>query len=592
MMTRRWTCVFFTCAVMLLAARANDIAQQAAPPSIAGEWVGSVGPQRLTLRIEQTPGSPLRGTFVNATAKSEIPLDTLTIDDRRTVRFEIKAAQAAFEGQLSADGGQIVGTFHQGDVNVPVAFSRPGAAPAAFTLKPVTKGRVHLEPCHAANGAVEGLCGSYEVFENRQTRTGRTIALNIMIIPARAATPDPDPLIALAGGPGQSATDVFPLTAYVRTIADRRDVVLVDQRGTGKSNLLDCALISLDKPQEVLGEPYSLERVRACRADSDRRADTTQYTTSIAADDLDEVRAALGYERVNVLGGSYGSKAALVYVRRHGDHVRSLTLEQIAPPENFFIPLPFAKGIQAAAEGVIALCEADRACHTAYPELRQQYRAIVARLGEAAARFDVRNQHVTLSKEMFVSKLRNVLYVPQFVSVFPLIVQRAYAGDWTPYAGAVMQLAALLEGSVARGASFSAICAEDVPAITAALVQSETAGTDLGDSQARRYQEYCKAWGTAGSVPKDFYAPVRSKVPALLISGAIDPGTPPAFAAETAKSLPNGRLITIREGTHGTGAACVDGLITDFVNRGSAKDLDASCVDRIHLPPFFVDSGR
>ena len=148
----------------------------------------------------------------------------------------------------------------------------------------------------------------------------------------------------------------------------------------------------------------------------------------------------------------------------------------------------------------------------------------------------MRNQHVTLSKEMFVSKLRSVLYVPQFVSVFPLIVQRAYAGDWSAYAAVVMQLASLLDGAVARGASFAAICAEDVPAITPALVRAATAGTDLGDSQARRYEEYCKAWGTAGSVPKGFYEPVRSKVPALLIPGALDPGTPPALRKQRRSS--------------------------------------------------------
>ena len=579
MSSRLWPCVFVLWA----------FAQQP-PPSLAGEWQAAIGSQHLGLRVEQTPGSPLKGTFVNVEAKSEIALDTLTIDAQRTVAFAITAAGATFDGKLSADGSEIAGTIHQGGAAVPVVFRRPGAAAAPFTLKPTTKGTVALQPCRPAN-AIEALCGHYEVFENRQARTGRKIALNILIVPARAETPEPDPFFALAGGPGQSATESFPQAAYVRTIAERRDVVLVDQRGTGKSNLLDCALLSVDNPQEVLGAPYSLERIRSCRADSDRKADTTQYMTSIAADDLDEVRAALGYGRVNVLGGSYGSKAALVYLRRHGEHVRTLTLEAVAPPD-FLIPLPFAKGVQGAVEGVIGLCERNGACHAAYPELAQQYRAIVTRLGAAAAEFDVKNQHVTLSKEMFVSKLRSVLYVPQFVSVFPLIVQRASAGDWTAYAAVLMQIAPLLDRAVARGASFAAICAEDVPAFTPALIRSATADTDLGDSQVRRYEEYCKAWGTAGSVPQDFHEPVRSQVPALLISGALDPGTPPAFAQETAASLPNGRLITIKKGTHGTGSTCVDGLIAEFVTRGSAKDLDVSCVSGIHLPPFVTEVER
>src|SRR5215471_18088486 len=327
MSSRQWMCVFVLWA----------FAQQPPPPSLAGEWLAAIGSQHVRLRVEQAPGSPMKGTFVDVEAKSEIALDTLTIDVQRTVAFAIAAAGATFDGKLSADGSEIAGTIHQGGAAVPVVFRRPGAAAAPFTLKPTTKGTVALQPCRSAGDAIEGWCGHYEVFENRQARTGRKIALNIFIVPARAEMREPDPFFALAGGPGQGATEAFPQAAYVRTIAERRDVVLVDQRGTGKSNPLDCTLLSVDNPQEVLGAPYSLDRIRSCRADSDRKADTTQYTTSIAADDLDEVRAALGYGRVNVLGGSYGTKAALVYLRRHGEHVRTLTLEAVAPPD-FLIP--------------------------------------------------------------------------------------------------------------------------------------------------------------------------------------------------------------------------------------------------------------
>lgn len=145
-------------------------------------------------------------------------------------------------------------------------------------------------------------------------------------------------------------------------------------------------------------------------------------------DDLDEVRAALGYASINVFRGSYGTKAALVYLRRHGDHVRSLTLEAIAPPQ-FLIPLPFAKGVQAAVDGVIRLCEANAACHAGYAQLRQQYRDVLARLEQAPAPIDIKQpEPFVLSKEMFVSKLRTVLYAPQFVSVFPLVIKSAVAG--------------------------------------------------------------------------------------------------------------------------------------------------------------------
>src|SRR5262249_16277866 len=171
---------------------------------------------------------------------------------------------------------------------------------------------------------------------------------------------------------------------------------------------------------------------------------------------------------------------------------------------------------------------------------------------------------------------------------FPILVQHASDGDWLPYAGAVLQLRALVEGEVARGASFAAICAEDVPAYTQEIVRAATSGTDMGDAQARRYQEDCKAWGPGGTAPKDFYTPVRSRVPALLIAGGLDPATPPETARSAATGLTESRLIVVKEGTHGTGSSCVDGIIAEFVKRGSAKALDLSCVDSIHLPPFAV----
>jgi pimeloyl-ACP methyl ester carboxylesterase len=572
MTSRHWTCVLLLWA----------LAQQA--PSLAGDWQAAVGRQHLILKIEEMPGAPLKGTFSNVEAKSQVALDKLTIVGGR-VAFAIDGVGATFDGTLSADGSEIAGTLHQGGANVPLVFRRPGAEAAAFTLKPMTKGRVHLEPCRAAGDAIEALCGTYEVYENRHTRTGRRIALNLMIIPAKADQPAPDPLFAFAGGPGESAIMAFPLVGYIQRIREHRDIVLIDQRGTGRSNPLECQIVNLDDPRAVLAPGYDLDAIRACRAASDQKADTTQYTTSIAADDADEVREALGYETIDVFGGSYGARAALVYLRRHGEHVRTITVSAVAGTD-FLIPLPFARALQASIDGIMSLCEADEPCRTAFPKLREQFRALLARLQASPAEFDVHGQRVTLTKEGLLSKLRSLLYVPQIVSGFPILMQHASDGDWLPFAGAVLQLRSLIEGDIARGASFAALCAEDVPGYSPALIRAGTAGTDLGDSQVRRYQDYCNAWGPAGTAPKDFHAPVRSRVPALLISGGLDPATPPETARAAAAALPESRSIVVKEGTHGTGSGCVDGIIAEFVARGSAKDLDVSCVEQIHLPSF------
>src|SRR5262249_10115260 len=257
----------------------------------------------------------------------------------------------------------------------------------------------------------------------------------------------------------------------------------------------------------------------------------------------------------------------------------------------FLIPLPFAKGIQSSVDGVIALCAADAACQKGYPDFRNEFKTLVERLEKSPAQFQINNQSVTLSREMFISKLRTLLYVPQFVSAFPFIIHSAYQGDWSPYGGAVLSLAGGLEGVIARGASFAAICAEDVPALTEAAIRRETAGAYLGDSQVRRFKSYCEAWGQAGSIPKDFYSPVRSPAPTVLVAGALDPATPPETAKQAAHDLVNSRLIIVKQGTHGTGSPCLDRLIAEFVKRGSATVLDASCADQIHLPPFLTKSA-
>lgn len=595
MKTRRNMCVFVLCLALLVLGWATAMSAQAAggstasstaaqQGSITGEWQGILARQHLVFKFDQTGTSPLKGTLtLPDQGNVSLPMDAVSLE-QGTLRFELKPIGATYDGKLSADGSEVSGTWHQGGASLAFLLHRPGAT-AKFTLSPRTQGRIALAPCRNNDGNVEGLCGKYEVYENRQSQSGRRIALNIMLLPATMAKPEPDPFFALAGGPGQSATEAYPLAGYISKIRVQRDVVLVDQRGTGQSNPLPCALQKLDDPQAVLGDPYPLEKIRDCRVESDKKADTTQYTTSIAADDLDEVRQALGYDKINVFGGSYGTKAALVYLRLHGDHVRTLGLEAVASPQ-YLIPLPFAKALQSSIDGVIALCAADAACHKDYPDLRKEFDTVIERLRKSPAQFEIKNQAVSLSREMFVSKLRGLLYFPQFVSAFPLIVHYAYENNWAPYGSTVMTLAGALEKEVARGASFAAICAEDVPGLKESLIRRDTQGTYLGDAQVQRFQKYCEAWGPAGTVPKNFYAPVRSSVPTLLISGVLDPATPPAMAEQAAHDLTNSRLIAVKQGTHGTGSPCIDGLVAEFVKQGSVAGLDASCADQIHLPPF------
>jgi pimeloyl-ACP methyl ester carboxylesterase len=594
-MQRRWSrwnhVLFLAMALGLgsLAAFCQTAPQAADTQGITGEWDGKVTRLRLVVTIGQSSDGSLNGKLTSVDQGNiTIPINTVSFQ-RNVLHLEMKTIAAGYEGTLSGDGAEINGTFTQGGNSIPLILRRPGASAAAFTLKPRTIGRVSLEPCRTQDGNTEGLCGKYEVYENRQTQSGRKIALNIMVLPATGDKPSADPFFPLAGGPGQSAVEAFPVAGYTAKVRQQRDVVLVDQRGTGESNPLPCQLRDPQDAQTVVGEFYSLEKLRACRAELEKHADLTQYTTSISADDLDEVRQAMGYDKINVFGGSYGSRAALVYLQRHGDHVRTLTLEAVATNQ-YRIPITFARTIQSSVDRLIELCGADAACHKDYPNLRAEFNAVLSRLGKAPAQFKVNNpgpQPVTLSRGMFVANLRGVLYVPELASQFPYMIHQAFQDDWSVYGASVLLLTKSFDKVLSRGLSFSVICAEDVNKITEAQIKQETAHTYIGDFQVRLYQQACRQWPQA-SIPADFYNPIRSEVPALIISGSLDPATPPETTTQIVRDFKNSRVVVIRQGTHGTGSPCIDGMISDFVAKGSSTGLDASCADQIHLPEFLT----
>jgi len=561
---------------------------------ITGDWQGMISRLHLIVKIEQAADGSLSAKLTSVDQGNlTLPFDTISFAPSGALHFEIKRAGVVYEGKLSDDGSEIIGTWQQGGNSVALSLHRPGASVTQPALKPKTLGTIPFEPCRTSDGNTDALCAKYEVYENRSSHNGRKIALNIMVLPTLSDKPAADPWFALAGGPGQSAVDAFPLAGFTTKIRQQRDVVLVDQRGTGASNPLPCEFRDPKIAQEIIGEAIVPEKVRACRAELGKKADLTQYTTSIFADDLDQVRQAMGYDKINIFGGSYGTRAALVYLRMHGDHVRTITLEAVAPPE-YRIPVAFSQTTQHSVDQLIARCAADASCHKDFPDLKKEFQAIVDKLDKSPAHFDVQNgsagtQPVVLTRGMFVASLRPQLYIPDIVSEFPYMIHRASQDDWSIYAASVLLIRNAIDKQIDRGMSLSVICAEDIPGTTEAMIRRETKNTYLGDFQVRMYQKACNEW-VRGAIPEDFHAPIRSGVPALLISGALDPATPPEASAQTAKELSNSRVVVVKEGTHGTGSPCIDGLISEFVVQGSAAALDASCADQIHLPPFITQA--
>jgi pimeloyl-ACP methyl ester carboxylesterase len=273
-------------------------------------------------------------------------------------------------------------------------------------------GSSRLKPCHLPGIDEELLCGKLTVSENRQTRTGRTIDLNVVVLPAFDPKNKSEPLFDLAGGPGIASTSAAMFYATDgKEYRRKHDIVLVDQRGTGKSNPLRAAPVK-KTPQHYLSEMYPVDYVKNLRRTLEQHADLTQYTTSIAMDDLDDVRSWLGYDRIDLFGLSYGSRAVLVYLRQHPDRVHTATIAGVAPMY-LKMPLHHSEGAARAMELLLQACEQDRQCHQAFPQVRDEWATVLAQLGRQPARVQYSPPDKTgpvtveIERDIFAEKIRN-----------------------------------------------------------------------------------------------------------------------------------------------------------------------------------------
>jgi pimeloyl-ACP methyl ester carboxylesterase len=448
-----------------------------------------------------------------------------------------------------------------------------------------------LQPCHVDNVQGEAKCGKYEVYENRAAQKGRKISLNIVVVPSTSTKPASDPLFVLAGGPGQGAAGYaegagFGFLAKTR---GERDLVFIDQRGTGNSNGLNCDLA--DDPadlQSFFGEIYPLEKLRQCRKKLEQIADLTQYTTPIAMDDLDEVRAALGYDKINLDGGSYGTFAAQIYLRQHPEHVRAVLLEGVASVGSK-LPLFFAKGAQHALDRLFEDCAADAACHKAFPNFQKEFASVLERFDHGPITVELTNpstgqkQSVTILRGNFVERLRLMLYTPQGANQIPALTHKAFENNYVPFATAAIRNN--VGNSLARGMYFTITCSEYVPFITEQEILQETKGTFLGEYRVRAHIQACKEWPRAKIEPS-YLNPVKSDLPVLMLSGDIDAATPYWLGESAVKYLPNGRQVLIRNAGHAFGNSCLQNIAAEFIEKGSAQKTDATCIKDIQRPPF------
>jgi pimeloyl-ACP methyl ester carboxylesterase len=442
---------------------------------------------------------------------------------------------------------------------------------------------IALAECRLPKLALAAQCGELEVPEDRARPDGRRIRLTVAVLTANTLNPRPDPLFVLAGGPGQAATSIAPFAAQLTDVRRDRDIVLLDQRGTGRSSPLECAAFAPDDDidEALLLDP--LPKATACAAElAAKGIDAAQYTTAAFVADLDAVRAALGYDRINLWGGSYGTRAALEYMRRHGAHVRSAVLDGVAPPgmKTLVDVWPVR---EAALAAIGAACAGSPACRAAHPDLAATLAAIGAKLGPGGrdvAMIDPRTgapQTARLTYDHVLAALQPLLYVPELQSLVPEAVGRAAAGDFSPLQALAASVTSDLAREMNAALHFSVTCAEDAPRVTAADRARALDGLPAR-GLAERTLAVCAVW-PRGSAPADAATPVTSDIPVLLLSGGLDPVTPAAFGAEVAATLRNSRHIVAPGYGHIVSPhACGPRLIGAFIDDPGFGKLPPACV--------------
>jgi pimeloyl-ACP methyl ester carboxylesterase len=448
-----------------------------------------------------------------------------------------------------------------------------------------------LHPCKIEEGPTEAFCGTYTVFEDRSAKTGRQIGLKIVVAPALKRDPQPDPLFIFEGGPGAGAATLatYVLPLFLRFQLDR-DIVLVDQRGTGDSNPLNCEPEDRNEEDFSKIDDYPVERLRTCLAGL--KADARLYTTTIATDDIDEVRRYLGYGPINLWGGSYGTRAALVYLKRHEDSVRSVVLDAVAPPD-MRLPLFLARDGQRALDLMIGDCAQDAACARQFPHLRESVTTLFA---HAAVRPRIAFIHprtgksleLTVSQRLVAFIIFSALYDPTITSLLPRLITDAAQGNYQGLLTLSFS-SGLPKGAMSEGLFLSVVCAEDMPRIHADEITREAHGRFLGTTFFDTRMKPCEFW-PKGAVAEDFYESVVSAKPVLILSGADDPITPPLWGDHVAQYLKNSKHIVVPGAGHGsTPRGCVPQLIGKFLDQASVKNLDPACLQSQHRPPFFVN---
>lgn len=454
---------------------------------------------------------------------------------------------------------------------------------------PLEDCRLHSE---MTGGSIAARCGWLAVPENREQATGKQLRLHVAVIPALRLEPAADPLFVISGGPGQAASDFYisiaPALARVRR---DRDIVVVDQRGTGRSNRLDCAFP--DESDFTAADPQQLrDTVRSCLAKLP--GDPRYYTTSIAVRDLDDVRASLGYRSIDLYGVSYGTRVAQHYMRRYPQRVRVAVLDGVVPPDMALGP-DVALDAQAAIDTAFARCQADAQCSRAFPNIAATFTALRSQLRSQPVSLSVPDPlsgeptDTHLGAQQLSAAVRLLSYSDETLSTLPLLIHQAQVGQPQALAAQYLMIKKSMDTQIANGMHFAVVCSEDAPRWTEqsfshpALLQ-----TYIGDTFMTGMKTICEQW-PRGPVDPEFSMPLNSATPTLVLSGGNDPVTPARYGTQILSGLSKAKHVVLEGQGHGQiTVGCVPRLVAEFIASGAIEQVNDACTQTVAPAPFLL----
>lgn len=452
----------------------------------------------------------------------------------------------------------------------------------------LTDCRIHAAPGHPG---IKARCGVFERLLNPDDPASSVLKLNVAVVAALSLEPEPDPLVTIAGGPGGASVRFYAGYAHAfEKVRRHRDILLIDQRGTGESELMNC---DLDEEQfdGKLSREETIAITRECLAVLPH--DPRYFTTSVAVRDLEALRVALGYPALNLYGVSYGSRVAQHYARRYPEQTRSIILDGVVPPQ---LPLgpDIALEAEKALQAIFARCTGSADCNKAFPGIAATFAQLEAELSrepvsvKLAHPISGKPRTIDFSADQFASAIRLMSYSPSTVALMPLLIQEAANDNFAPLAATYLSVSEGLSGQIANGMHNAVVCTEDTPFYND-IDLGELERTYIGPLLIESLDASCSVW-PAGILDDDLRRPLATDTPVLLLSGAADPITPPYFAELAAVDLSNARHLIGKNQGHGlAGVGCVPDIIGRFVESASTDDLDTDCMQRLYAMPFFLD---